>query len=537
MPDLVLALEDFAAGAQFLWRLPSFLRHPITASEARAVLERDLDRREANFLNLVHRAICSNGASPYRKLLDLAGCEYADLERLVMLEGVEGALQILFRRGIYLTSEEVRGRRPVVRGSASFTLDPHTLRNPGLRTGLSIRSPGSSGPRAPVPIGLEYIRANATDICLVLQAYGASTWVNAVWAVPGSSTISGILNRTACGLSHARWFSQVRPDASGLHQRYRWSGRALGWAANLAGVRLPRPQFVPPEDPQPIARWMLEVLQTGGTPCLYTYASAAVLVCQAAARHGLDLRGAKFRAGGEPLTPARLEALQRIGAEALTSYANIEAGTIGMGCRAPLAPDDIHLFHNRLAVIQPGGFRRDHGLPPNALLTTSLVSSARLVLLNASLGDQAVLTERACGCPLEQLGWAIHLHSIRSFEKLTAGGMTFLDVDVIRVLEDLLPARFGGGPMDYQLVEEETPDGLPSLRLLVDPAVGPLDEATVAETFLSAIGGGSGAERVMELQWRGAGHLRVERKVPITSPSGKILHLHRAEIPPKVASD
>ena len=39
--------------------------------------------------------------------------------------------------------------------------------------------------------------------------------------------------------------------------------------------------------------------------------------------------------------------------------------------------------------------------------------------------------------------------------------------------------------------EEETAEGHPRLRLLVDPAIAPLDGAAVTETFLTAIGGGS----------------------------------------------
>ena len=34
-------------------------------------------------------------------------------------------------------------------------------------------------------------------------------------------------------------------------------------------------------------------------------------------------------------------------------------------------------------------------------------------------------------------------------EKLNAGGMTFLDTDIVRLLERDLPARFGGGPTDF----------------------------------------------------------------------------------------
>jgi hypothetical protein len=142
-----------------------------------------------------------------------------------------------------------------------------------------------------------------------------------------------------------------------------------------------------------------------------------------------------------------------------------------------------------------------------------------------------VLGHRACGCPLERLGWMTQLRDVRSFEKLTAGGMTFLDVDVIRVLEEVLPARFGGGPTDYQLVEEELDDGRPSLRVFVHPTVGPLDDAAVADVFLASIGGGSGARRVMELHWRQANLVSVERRPPLSTASGKILHLHRARQP------
>ena len=104
--------------------------------------------------------------------------------------------------------------------------------------------------------------------------------------------------------------------------------------------------------------------------------------------------------------------------------------------------------------------------------------------------------------------------------------MTFLDADVIRVLEEVLPARFGGGPTDYQLVESEDGNGRPRMTLLVDPAVGPFDPKAVVDTFLTAISQGSGAERVMSLHWGQTDVLRVERRIPLTTPSGKILHLH-----------
>jgi hypothetical protein len=226
------------------------------------------------------------------------------------------------------------------------------------------------------------------------------------------------------------------------------------------------------------------------------------------------------------MTRARLRVIREAGALAQPLYGSSETGLLGYGCLAPADTDDFHLASDLHALVQPGD--APGPLRPRSLLVTSLRSTARVMLLNVSLGDEAVLTGRSCGCPLERLGWTEHLHTVRSFEKLNTGGIALLDSDVITVLEETLPARFGGGPTDYQLLEEESPDGRPRLRLLVHPAVGPLDEAAVAEAFLRSIGEGSGVERLVELQWRQAGLPVVERRPPRAAASGKIRHLDQA---------
>ncbi len=89
--------------APFLRRLPGFLRHPLTQEEARHILRGRLAHREADFLALLRRAVYDWPPSPYRRLLAHAGCEYGDACRLVREGGVEGALRILLRSGVYLT--------------------------------------------------------------------------------------------------------------------------------------------------------------------------------------------------------------------------------------------------------------------------------------------------------------------------------------------------------------------------------------------------------------------------------------------------
>jgi hypothetical protein len=244
----------------------------------------------------------------------------------------------------------------------------------------------------------------------------------------------------------------------------------------------------------------------------------------------MDLHGSHFTVSGEPFTEARRATIAASGAEVLPRYGCSEAGILGHGCLAPNAADDVHLVHDMHVLIQASIDTGDV-LPPRTNLLSSLRATAPVILLNVSLGDQALLTRRACYCPLDRL-WPWHVSSIRSREKLTAGGMMFLDRDIVDVLEQVLPRRLGGGPTDYQLLEEESEDGRPRLRLLVHPRVGPLDPEVVKEAFLDAVGFGSGVERLMSLAWRDAGILQIDRRRPLEGASGKILHLHKERSSP-----
>jgi len=523
-----LSLGDVLIGARFLRKLPSFLRDPLTIDEARVILRARLERRETAFLALVRRGIYENRASPYRPLLAHAGCEYGDLERSVTRDGVEGTLRDLFRQGVYLTVDEYKGRRPIQRGSTSISIDPVQLRNPQSACHVPVRTSGSRSRRMPVPMDLTFIRDCAVNVLLWLHARGAVESVKAHWQVPGSGAMARLLEYASFS-PPVRWFSPIDPTAAGLHPLYRWSATALQWGSRLARVPLPRSEYVPFDDPLPIVRWMDNVLRAGGTPHLHTWPSSAVRVAQAAATAGVDLDGAQFTVVGEPITDARLAVVRRVRAQAWPRYGSVESGGIGYGCVAPERADEVHLLQDCVAVIQAGADGPARDLPVNALLLSSLRPTAPVVLLNVSLGDQASVGSRACGCPLEKLGWTTHLHTVRSYEKLTAGGVTFLDTEAIRVLEEVLPSRFGGTPTDYQLVEDAAEDGQPRLRLLVRPEVGPLDPHAVATAFLDAIGEGSQGARLMALRWRDTKVLRVQRQAPLTTPSGKILHLHLSQ--------
>jgi hypothetical protein len=527
MPAPPEVVSDLLVGARLLVRLPAFARRPVGVDEARRELARRLETRGATFLDLVRGAVYTRPESPYAQLLRHAGCEYGDLAGLVCADGVEGALQALLEAGVYLTVEELKGRRPVRRGATTIEADPVRLRNPLAGCDLPIHSGGSRSRGTPVGWDLAFVWDRAVDLCLTQVARGPKRRRYGVWGVPGSGAIIHLLDVTARGAVPERWFSQVDPRASVVAARYRGSVSVVRVAAWLGGARLPAPMHAPLDAPEPVISWLDGVLRDAETPELLGYPSAILRLAEAALRKGIRLDGAEVITGGEPVTAARLAVMRRAGIRVLPRYAMIEGGLVGDACLAPEAADDVHVLSDLLALIQPGDTVTLPAVPPGALLVSTLRPTAPLILLNASTGDGGVLDPRPCDCPLGVLGWTTRLRAIRSFEKLTAEGMTFLDADVTRVLEDTLPARFGGSLGDYQIVEDEGPDGRARLRLLIHPGVGPVDPHAVTEAFLSALGPPGGTARIMTQVWRNAGLLAVERHAPLATMSGKILHLHR----------
>jgi hypothetical protein len=517
---------------RFARRLPPFLRHPTDLRRAYAVQAQRRENRERTFLAAVRRAVYDYEPSPYRRLLEGAGCEYGDLERLVGGEGLEEALRVLASRGVYLTVDEFKGRSAVARGSGSFALDPDLLRNPASTFHLAVRSGGSRSSGTPVLMDLEFVRGCGVNASILLDLWGDDGWRKAIWETPGAGARFRLLKYASFGARPERWFSQVDPAARQLEPLFRWSERGTRWAARAARVGLPRPEHVPLDDPLPIAEWMAGVRRSGGRPFLFSFPSSAVRLCDAAIDRGRDISGARFLIGGEPITRARLDRVRRAGVQALPRYGTMEVGPVGYGCLEPEAPDDVHLLDDLQAVIQaPPSIQAAHGLPPEAVFLSALHPSSPFVMINVSMGDQAVVEERACDCALGRLGYATHLHTISSFEKLTAEGMTFFDASVVRALEEGLPARVGGGPADYQLIEEETERGRARLRLIVHPRLGTLEDAAVIDAFLEALGSASTIERMMEMTWRGAELLSVERRPPEATQAGKIHHLHRPKRP------
>src|SRR4029453_18706923 len=110
--------------------------------------------------------------------------------------------------------------------------------------------------------------------------------------------------------------------------------------------------------------------------------------------------------------------------------------------------DDVHRALDKVAMIQRDRPVASGEVSVNAIMLTSLLPNASNIMINVENGDYALAEERECGCPLGELGLNVHLHGIRSFDKLTTEGNNFLGSDLYTLVDEVLPARFGGAPTD-----------------------------------------------------------------------------------------
>ncbi len=520
---------DVAPLAMFARGLRSYLRTPLSPEAGRARIEHGLRTRETSFLGTLERSVFRNPRSPYRALLAHAGIELGDVAHLVREAGLEATLQELRDAGVYVTLEEFKGRRPIVRSGLELAPALGDFDNPVPGAAIVGRTGGSRGEGRRLLVDLEHLEQESVYHALFDEAHGAGQLSTALWrpVPPGYAGIYYALSFAKIGKRLERWFSQ-----NGLSSRPAPGWDALSAVYTVLASRgtptpIPFPEQVPVSEAVRVARWLAERRRAGVAARLNTTASCGVRVAEAARDAGLDIDGTLFVLGGEPLTEAKASAVRRVGGTPVCGYYMTEAGRIGITCAAPSALDDVHVVSDKLAVIQRERPVASGGRVRSFLLSALLPSSPK-VLLNTETDDYGTLEERSCGCPVGEAGLTLHIHGIRSFEKLSSEGMSFLGSDVLALVEQILPARFGGGPLDYQLVEEEA-GGLPRVTIVVSERVGPVDEGEVVHVTLEALGAGQRSARMMAGIWRTAETLRVARREPYTTSAGKSLPLHILE--------
>ena len=365
-------------------------------------------------------------------------------------DGVEATLQALLSQGVYLTVDEFKGRRPVVRGTLTVDAGPVRLRN-ALATphfwGLTGGSRGAATRSAPRP-GL-LARSSGEPLPLARRA-GGRRWRNAVWGTPSITAHALVL--------------RLRPAGSGvvLAGRPRPSG-----VASPVPVERPRGDLGQPTDRCAVAQTGIRAPRRAAPSCSLDEGDpgrgrdpAPVGIPQLGGHLVPGRRGGRHRHRGGALHHHR-RACHGGASRRHPPYGGRRASPT-TGARTPAGPSPTDASPPRPPTTCTSSRTSTRSSRPTRRRSRPALSSSprcgRRCPSSSSTSPWATAPpSRTGGAGVPWRRWAgrRHLHTIRSFEKLTAGGMTFVDTDVVRVLEEVLPRRFGGGPIDYQLIEDE----------------------------------------------------------------------------------
>ena len=128
--------------------LRGYLRNPLTLEQSQQRIAERLRDREKNFLSLVQKGVYQNPKSPFLKLLEVAGCQFGDIEAGVNQDGIEATLQKLMEAGVYIDWEEFRGGKRWCGAGGISSLKKETLTTPTCRSTTRSRA---AAPAAPAP--------------------------------------------------------------------------------------------------------------------------------------------------------------------------------------------------------------------------------------------------------------------------------------------------------------------------------------------------------------------------------------------------
>ncbi|MGH9387344.1 MAG: hypothetical protein ACRD2N_24025 [Vicinamibacterales bacterium] len=526
----LVSLDQLRLVGRYASALPSFLRHTLTPDACRSLVAQTLAGREEAFRRTLRDGVFAHPDSPYLGLMRHAGVTRDDVDTLMRSEGIEGTLTRLHEAGVYVTLDEFKGRSSIRRGSYVHEVSADDFDNPLQAVHFTGVTGGSRGSRRRLLIDLGMLTHDAACYDAFTDAWDIGHRPMAIWrpVPPDNSGIKKVLVRLKVGSAVERWFSQNAVSWRGGQARFAAFTHFTAAAARALGRSFPTPEHVELDHADTVARWVADHVRAGAPPHVDTLVSSAVRVAVAAREQGLPIAGTTFRVGGEPLTPAKQRVASEVGARLIAHYSLSETGTIAMGCARGAAVDDVHVLESKVAVTIRPRTTPAFVDPVNAIYLTTLLPSTPKLLLNVETGDFGTLVGRECGCTLSRCGFHRHLHTIRSWEKLTSEGITFLGSTLVALMEDVLPGRFGGSPLDYQLVEEEDATRT-RVSIIVSPRIGAVDESGVVGFVLDQLALQDAGHRLMADVWRQGGTLRVVRREPFRTGAGKVLPLHHME--------
>ncbi len=520
-------IDDVKMCCRYFSGLRRFLQRALTPEECRHKIQRQMQERSSSFLKILERGIYANSQSPYAKLLRNARIDFETIAAHVRDQGVEATLEKLYDAGVYVTFEEFKGRQPVRRPGLEFKVQPEDFDNPLLARDYELRSGGSRGAGTRIIVDFDLLTHEAAYYYLSVACLGLAGRPVAIWygVPPVVNGMKHVLRNAKIGHPIEKWFSQGRLVLRPNTFKYFVFTNYAVYGSRIFGKPFPVPEYTPLDQASKVAAWLAAKKSAGSPAEIHTNPSSGVRVCMAAREQGFDIAGTFFRFNSEPYTPAKARVVAETGSRAAAQYSLAEIGNIGLACGNPADLDDVHLLTDKLALIQRERQILNSSARVNSFHYTTLLPSCPKLMLNVESDDYGVVEKRKCGCLLGEMGFDIHISNIRSYDKLTSEGMTFLGSELITLVEEILPSRFGGNPTDYQFVEEEE-GGLPKVGIVISSRVGAVDEDRVIRAVLDRLRSYPGCKPMMADQWQDGKTLRVLRREPYVTGAAKILPLH-----------
>ena len=492
------------------------LRSPLE-TDPEGVIRKEMEDRTDNFL--AHATtVMSMPEHPYALMFRLAGCSYADLESSVRRDGLEATLEKLLEEGVYLTHDEFRGKKEIVRSGRHIPALASMWNNPASKGGYVQSSSGTSGRSVTTFYSVAAARHGENMGTLFLREFNFSNSarVSVAPILPGFGLFSAISTGRLIG-GYDRWFATGGATWKNLH--YRIVTRLLVAEAKLLGLRVPYPTYLEQNDFLPAAEYIKERLDAGDQAGMNGFVSAIARVAEAALSNGLDLTGCSALTGGEALTDAKRQLIESAGIRVYSSYATTDFGGIGMPCSQMSTGNCSHLMKHAIALVSRTQKSAWTDTQVNSLYATSLLPIAPRIFINAEIGDTGVIEKATCDCSFSKLGFDLQVRDVAAISMVTAQGVTIEITELVPLLEEKLPARFGGHSGDYQLCEAEA-GSQTEIVLRIRPGVSAAPPNDILKHFLDEVKrvyGGS----LSVVSWLHSEGIRAEVVPPVLAATGK----------------
>jgi len=493
--------------------LRNHFRSPINPAPERRIREQ-IQNRETNFLSLVRPALF-NADHPYSQLFALAGCTLGDLESSVRRDGLEATLRSLLAQGVYLTHDEYRGRVEIVRGGRHIPSTPADWINQRGKGGVIQSSSGTSGRSVQTGSSIEMVADIEASLMVMLRDLRMTerAVLNIGPILPGFGLLLALVTKRM-GLNCDSWYAPAGGAPGNAH--YRLATHSIVTILRLSGARISYPAYLPPNEFGPIVDALARHHARGDKTAIGGFVSAVTRVAANATERGIDLSGCCAIVTGEALTDAKRSVIESAGITPYSIYGASDMGTVGYPCASMTTGNCVHVFVNGLTLTTRPS---QHDSNADALCATSVLPYAPRVLINVEMGDTGIVEEARCHCSLSALGLTTQVRNIAAISKVTAQGITIDVADLVRLLEEAIPSRFGGGPHDYQLIEKEGA-AQSEAELRIRPGATTADPKQVLEFFLSEtrrLYGGS----MTVLSWTQSDGIHVVVAPPILAGTGK----------------